>query len=352
MGRDGLKVAIITHTLSLEQGTGETRYVEELIRGLSESCEIEVIGSNAHGILRSLIDHFVIRPSKVLRNKEKFDVFHALNPVYGLPLPLLSKPTVVTYHDLTTLLYGTGSSWHARISAPPLYKLGKYCSMAIANSSQTKNELVQYLSFPPEKIRIINFGVAERFKPKERKNPNYSSIGYIGTTIARKRVDYLLKAFHYLKKNHGQLNVKLKIYGRKNGEYQSLVKLADDLNIKQDVEFQGQIPEKDLVDVYNSLDIYVCPSDWEGFGLPILEAQRCRIPVIIRADARIPEEVGRYCLKATSERHMADILYEILEDDALRGRVTKAAAEYSQHFTWEKTIRETLSVYKNLLGGA
>jgi glycosyltransferase involved in cell wall biosynthesis len=350
MGRDGLKVAIITHILSLERGTGETRYAEELIRGLSESCEVEIIGSSEHGILRSLINHFVIRPSKVLRNKEKFDVFHALTPVYGLPLPLLNKPTVVTYHDLNTLLYGRGSSWHGRISAPHLYKLGKYCSMAIADSSQTKNELVRYLNFPQEKIRVINLGVAERFKPYERKNSNYFSIGYIGALNARKRVDYLLKAFHYLKKNHEQLNVKLKIYGRKDAEYQSLVKLADDLNIKRDVEFRGQIPEKDLIDVYNSLDIYVVPSEWEGFGLPILEAQRCGVPVIIRADAHIPEEVGRYCLKATSERHMAGILYEILTDDALRGRVVKTGVEYSQQFTWEKTIRETLRVYKNLLG--
>ena len=118
-------------------------------------------------------------------------------------------------------------------------------------------------------------------------------------------------------------------------EYQSLTKLADDLNIRKDVEFLSSVPEKDLVDVYNSFDAYVVPSEWEGFGLPILEAQRCRIPVVIRADAHIPEEVGRHCLKATSARHMADILYEILEDDTLRGRVARTGLEYSKRFRWE-----------------
>ena len=255
----------------------------------------------------------------------------------------------MTYHDLATLLYRKGSSWHLRFSAPHFYKLGKYCNKVIANSSQTKNELVQHLNFPQEKICVINLGVGERFQPSKKTDMNHFSIGFIGALAARKRVDYLLLAFHYLKKEHGPLNVKLKIYGRPDTEYQSLTKLADDLNIRKDVEFLSSVPEKDLVDVYNSFDAYVVPSEWEGFGLPILEAQRCRIPVVIRADAHIPEEVGRHCLKATSARHMADILYEILEDDTLRGRVARTGLEYSKRFRWETTIKQTTEVYRDLL---
>jgi glycosyltransferase involved in cell wall biosynthesis len=117
------------------------------------------------------------------------------------------------------------------------------------------------------------------------------------------------------------------------------------------VEFHGPAPDTDLVDVYNSLDAYVVPSEWEGFGLPILEAQRCAIPVVIRGDAHIPEEVGRHCLKATSAQHMADILYEILTDDTLRERVATTGLEYSKRFTWEKTLKETISVYKEVIFG-
>ena len=346
-----MKIALITDTFTIEQGTGITRYSDELIRGLGEACEIEVIGSGARGTPKSLINHVVVTPAKVVWNKNDFDVFHALAPVNGLSLPLLSKPTVVTYHDLATLLYGKGSSWYVRFSAPRFYKLGKWCSTVIANSSQTKNELVQRLSFPQEKVRVINLGVAERFEPHEKNDTNHISIGYIGKLDARKRVGYLLKAFHHLTKEHRQLDVKLRIFGRRDTECQNLVELADDLNIRQDVEFHGPVPEEDLVDVYNSLDAYVVPSEWEGFGLPILEAQRCGIPVVIRADAHIPEEVGRHCLKATSERHMADILYEILEDDTLRKRVARTGLEYSKRFTWEKTLKETVGVYKELLFG-
>jgi len=284
-----------------------------------------------------------------LRKKNDFDVFHALAPVHALSLPLLDKPTVVTYHDLTTLIYGRGSPWHMRFSEPFWYKVGKWCSIAIADSSQTKNELVQHLGLSPEKVRVINLGVEARFEPHEKNDMNYLSIGYIGTLAARKRVDYLLKAFHYLKKEHPELDVKLRIFGRRDMEFQNLVTLAGDLNVRKDVEFHGPVPEEDLVDMYNSLDAYVCPSDWEGFGLPILEAQRCGIPAVIRADAHIPEEVGRHCLKATSARHMADILYDILKDDTLRERVKRKGLEYSMRFTWEKTLKETLSVYTEVL---
>jgi glycosyltransferase involved in cell wall biosynthesis len=351
MSRDRLKVALIADTFAIERGTGVTRYSDELIRGLQKSCDIEVIGASAAGPPRSVLNHIIVTPSRVLRNKNDFDVFHALRPVDALSLPLLDKPTVVTYHDLATLLYGKGNSRYVRLSAPHFYKLGKWCSMVIADSSQTKNELVQHLSFPQEKIRVINLGVAERFKPHEKNDTNHLSIGFIGALGARKRVDYLLKAFHHLTKEHPQLDVKLRIFGRRDMEFQNLIMLADDLNIRKGVEFRGPVPEEDLVDVYNSLDVYVVPSEWEGFGLPILEAQRCGIPVVIRADAHIPEEVSRFCLKAASERHMADILYEIFEGDELRKCITRTGTAYSKRFTWEKTLKETVSLYKEALLG-
>jgi len=349
MSSDRLKVAFITDTFAVERGTGIARMNDELVRGLQESCEIEVIGASADEPPRSVINHVIVTPLRVLRNKNNFDVFHAFRPTDALSFPLLDKPTVVTYNDLTPLLYRKGSSWHLRFSAPHFYKIGKWCSMVIAISSQTKNELVQHLGLSPEKVRVINLGVEARFEPHEKNDMNYLSIGYIGTLAARKRVDYLLKAFHYLKKEHPELDVKLRIFGRRDMEFQNLVTLAGDLNVRKDVEFHGPVPEEDLVDMYNSLDAYVCPSDWEGFGLPILEAQRCGIPAVIRADAHIPEEVGRHCLKATSARHMADILYDILKDDTLRERVKRKGLEYSMRFTWEKTLKETLSVYTEVL---
>ncbi len=101
-----------------------------------------------------------------------------------------------------------------------------------------------------------------------------------------------------------------------------------------------------MVRAYNSFDVFVLPSEWEGFGLPILEAQRCGVPVIVREDAHIPAEVSKCCLKASSEEDMADKIYELLTDADLRQSMTEQGLEYTQQFAWERTAHETLKVYE------
>jgi glycosyltransferase involved in cell wall biosynthesis len=91
------------------------------------------------------------------------------------------------------------------------------------------------------------------------------------------------------------------------------------------------------------------PSDWEGFGLPILEAQRCGVPVIIRNEARIPEEVSRCCVKAISLEDMAEQMARLLLDAEFSQKIASNALAYSSQFTWERTVTETIAVYDSIL---
>jgi glycosyltransferase involved in cell wall biosynthesis len=142
---------------------------------------------------------------------------------------------------------------------------------------------------------------------------------------------------------------KLVLCGRRTLEYSALVQLAKDLDIDGDVEFRGFVGGESLRTAYNSFDVFVLPSEWEGFGFPILEAQRCGVPVIIREHAHIPQEVSKYCLKASSEEDMADKISEVLANAALREAVIEQGLEYSKQFTWERTVQETLKVYEEAL---
>ncbi|MGA7076350.1 MAG: glycosyltransferase, partial [Halobacteriota archaeon] len=225
---------------------------------------------------------------------------------------------------------------------------GRYCESVIVNSTQTKQELIQQLRFHKRKIQIISLGVDERFEPKARDDRDYLVIGFIGNHAPRKRIDYLIKAFYHFKKEYPTIDAKLKIYGHCNRGCGTLHALPRALRINNDVEFHGAVPEDMLVHVYNSFDVFVMPSDWEGFGLPILEAQRCGVPVIIRADAHIPEEVGRQCIKATTEQHMATLFHEILTKD-FRDSVVQSGLRYSRLFTWERTTDETFNLYESIL---
>jgi glycosyltransferase involved in cell wall biosynthesis len=189
-------------------------------------------------------------------------------------------------------------------------------------------------------------GVGPEFRPLRRANGAVFSIGYVGALAPRKRLDYLINAFHRLKETHSDIKVKLLIYGNKALAYPHLMKQVETLHLERDVEFKGFVSQEKLVEAYNSLDVFVLPSEWEGFGLPILEAQKCEVPVVTRAGTHIPREVAKCTLKTKSEADMADTIYDLLTNPTLREQVVKGGVRHGSQFTWENTVSETIRVYE------
>ncbi len=139
--------------------------------------------------------------------------------------------------------------------------------------------------------------------------------------------------------------MKLVLYG-KGPQYDSCLSLAKELGIKN-VEFKGFADEKDLVKIYNSFDVFVFPSKMEGFGFPVLEAQKCGVPVIVKEAARISPEITEFCLKSKDENHLSDILLGIAE----KGFVyPNSHEEYLKQFTWEYCTATTISIYEKISG--
>lgn len=118
-----------------------------------------------------------------------------------------------------------------------------------------------------------------------------------------------------------------------------------------EVETLDHIPESELASLYNSFDVMLFPSSYEGFGLPILEAQKCGVPVLILSDAKIPQEVTKKCVVCRDANDMAAKTLDLLEDPQNRSRISRAGIEYASQFTWENTVKQTLEVYEELLKG-
>ena len=347
-----MKIALIADTFSVEKGTGIARYSQELLSGLiHRGLEVEAICPASPRVPFGLaINHTLKMPYLVRSRANRFDLVHATSPITALAFPVVQRPKVVTYLDLVSLLCDeTSSAVHTRLFAPLFLRVGKFADRIIAISSQTKQELIQHLGLPAEKIAVVNLGIADAFQPQSRMNTGNHVIGYVGTLNRRKALPYLFRAIRILKASHPKLPAKLVICGEKKQEYDALVRLAKELGLNEIVEFRGSLTDEELVDAYNSFDVFVLPSEWEGFGLPILEAQRCGVPVIIRDDAHIPSEVRKCCLKATSEHDMASKMYELLTKAQLRQAVIDQGLEYSQQFTWERTVQETLKVYEDAM---
>jgi glycosyltransferase involved in cell wall biosynthesis len=347
-----MRIALVADSFSVTEGTGIARYAHELRSGLIEAgLHVESVSPSPLRIPFGLaLNHALKMPYAVARKTGDVDLVHAASPITALAFPLVSSPRVVTYHDLISLLcQNTTSALHTRLSAPLFLRIGGFADRIIANSALTKEDMVGHLGISAEKISVVPWGVSDRFKPQPRSGPGTCCVGYVGALHPRKGLSDLLRALSTLKAGHPGLPVKLAICGRKNQEYDRLVRLAVQLGVSQSIEFRGSVPDDELVDAYNSFDVFVLPSEWEGFGFPILEAQRCGVPVIIRKDAHIPEEVSACCLKASSEEDMADKIYELITDVALREEIIESALEYSQQFTWERTVRQTIQVYEQAL---
>lgn len=345
-----MKIGIIADEMGIESGTG--RYVHELITGLNEKGIIaeRIFIRKMKVPYGDAINHVFRLPYSVLKKCSNYDLLHASNPITGLAFPFIKKiPKIITYHDLTSLLCEvSGAKFHVRAFSPLFLKIGKYSDRIIAISTQTKKEIIDNIGIPENKITVINLGVDEKFMPIEIEEKEYYVIGYVGAFNKRKTIDFLIKAFYNLKIEHPELKVKLNIWGSKNLEFPKLAALVEKLELSKEVEFKGLAPEKEIVKIYNSFDVFVMPSEWEGFCIPILEAQGCGVPVIVREDARIPEEVRKYCIKAKSKEDMADKMYELLTDSSLRCEVARNGQKYRENFTWKKTIERTLKVYEEI----
>ena len=114
------------------------------------------------------------------------------------------------------------------------------------------------------------------------------------------------------------------------------------------IRFKGYVPENKLVQTYDKFDVFVQPTLYEGFGLPILEAQARGLPVIIYKKGRIAKEVRKYCIEVDSPEHMAQIILH-LKENGYNEKQRKRAMEYARSFTWEKLARGTLAVYKRVM---
>lgn len=347
-----MRIALVADTFSVEKGTGIARYSQELRRGLTEhGLAVEPICPAPPDLPLGLaINHALKMPYVVRGSAGRFDLIHATSPITALSFPLIRQSKVVTYWDLVSLLCNhTSSAFYARLSAPLFLRIGTFADAIIAASSQTKEEMIRHLGIPARKIAVVNPGIGQEFRPLGPRRRGQYVVGYVGTLNRRKGVDYLLRVFCSLKKRGLPLPAKLAVCSSRNLEYRALLKLAVDLGIDQDVEFRGFAAGERLVTAYNSFDVFVLPSEWEGFGFPILEAQRCGVPVIVREDAHIPAEVSMCCVKASSEQDMADKIHELLTKEDVRRETVDRGLEYTQRFTWDRTVLQTLEVYKGLL---
>lgn len=360
-------------------GTGVSNYTAQLVKNLLEidhKNQYILFGSSLRAakklreFTQSLKDYqnvqfkiFFLPPSilEFLWNRlhiwpiEKFigvvDIFHSSD--WTQP-PVVSAHTkkVTTVHDMIAYLFPS-SSQPKIVNAQKrrLAHIQKEVDVILADSQTTKEDLVKFLQVNESKIKVVFLAASEEFKPQdedkarevlERYKIKKPYILSVATQEPRKNVQKLLDVFEKIVQEKPQVNLVLV------GKYG----WGPGVRTGANVIWTGFIPQDDLVAIYSDCRVFVYPSLYEGFGLPILEAMACGAPVITSNNSSMAEiaKDAAILVDPRSEGQVKRAIDLVLNLNLENyQKMVRASLSRAHQYSWAKTARETLKIYEELV---
>lgn len=344
-----MKVAINTFpTQSGHKTRGIGLYTKYLLKYLQLRGDIEIQEFNRLDEVKNVdIVHYPF-----------FDLF-------SKTLPFIKKyPTVVTIHDVTPLVfpqhYPPGMKGLINFNLQRLSL--KSAKRIITDSTVSKNDIHRYLAVPKEKVSVVFLAAGEHFKPiKDRKKlqetrakyslPEKFSL-YVGNINWNKNIINLteasLKAGLPIALVGGGFQTRDSL---DHPELRSFVSFLSRFGDNPRVKILGFVPDKDLAAIYNLASVCLFPSFYEGFGLPILEAQSCGCPVVTSNIASMPEIAGAGALLVNPYQaaEIEKAIRRIMGSSQEKEKIVQEGFKNVARFSWEKTAGETLGVYQQVL---
>lgn len=283
-----------------------------------------------------------------------------LHMTYFTP-PVCQTPVVVTVHDISFEVYPKTFSTRDRL----LLSWGvpfavRRATRIIAVSEYTKQDLICKYGIPGEKIDVTYEAAAPQFRPVEDPGcpgalcHKYGlSLPYIlgvGNLQPRKNLRALLEAFRFAKTER-RIPHRLVLVGKPGWEAATFLQEVRTQGLEKEVIFTGYVPTEDLPGLYSSADLFVYPALYEGFGLPPLEAMACGTPVVASDAASLPEVLGEAALlvNARDIGALASAILRVLDDSGLALRLSGLGLAQARRFSWERTARKTVEVYRKAL---
>ncbi|TDQ07423.1 glycosyltransferase family 4 protein [Pedobacter metabolipauper] len=289
--------------------------------------------------------------------KDNIDLFHGLSHEIPLGIHKSGIPSVVTIHDLIFLKF---PQYFGRIDRF-IYNLKfryacKNSNRIVAISEQTKNDIIEHFNIDPEKIEVIyqscddSFKIASTDQLKESVRLKYQLpekyILNVGTIETRKNLLTLVKALKQINEDHV-----LVVVGRKT-KYADLVNQEiDKLNLRPRIIFLQDIPFNELPSIYQMAAVFVYPSVYEGFGIPVIEALYAHVPVVAATGSCLEEAGGKYSSYVSPFDHngFAKAINHILDHPKVQKEMIEKGKDYVQRFNTEIISKEMMGLYTDVL---
>lgn len=372
-------IGLNAHLLSLRQsyrGAGISWYMVNLLKHLArmspEFCYSAFLSDRAfqepsltlhlsrwpthRPVVRILWEQFI---QPVALRRAGVNLLHALAFVAPIAAPC---PFVVTVYDLSFLRYPEAfrpfNRWYlSRFTAQSVRRAGA----VIAISESTRQDVINLLGAAPEKVHTVYCGVGQNFRPlpaeqvaafRAKHHLPETFILFLGTLEPRKNVDGLIRAYAHWQKQDPTAPP-LVIAGGKGWYYSQIFEQVKALNLTDSIRFPGYVPQDELPLWYNAASVFVYPSHFEGFGLPVLEAMACGTPVITSTAASLPEVAGSggaACLVDPLDTlALANSMRELVNRPDLRASMSAQGQARAAMFNWQKTAAQTVAVYQKVL---
>lgn len=287
---------------------------------------------------------------------KKVDLIHAM--VFVIPFLNVNKSIVMIYDmgfHLYPLFHQAGKVAYFK---PMIERSVRQADMILTISRRTKEEICGVLNVPEEKVRVTYLAHQHGFRPaadeqkivdvKRRVSITKPYILFVGTIEPRKNIARLLDAFAML---HGarKRSYQLVIAGRRGWGSDVDAWIAE-RGLKEDVILTDVVTQDDLIALYNGCRLFVYPSLYEGFGIPILEAMACGAPVITSRDSSMAEVAGEAAVLVDPEsvEEISAAMHRLLADEDVRQDFIRRGMERAKTFSWHNTAMQTLAVYSEV----
>jgi len=275
-------------------------------------------------------------------------VFHTSS--YDLQNPKKAK-FILTIHDVIIKAYPYGHSKRTIEEIDEkIKKVLPKADVIVADSYNTKADLMKFYEVPDSKISVIYPGVDPLFKIDseivQEAHEREDFIFFAGTLEPRKNIDGLIRAFDWMKKASG-IKHKLYIAGMKGWMFESIFKAYEESEFKKDIIFKGYVKESELKELYLKASVFVYPSFYEGFGFPIIEAFSAGVPVVTSKTSSCGEIAGDSALliDPLNYKEIGKAILKIINEEDLRKNLIKKGLDRAKKFTQINTAKEYVKLF-------
>jgi len=295
--------------------------------------------------------------------KERVDILHCTSntaPVWN------SIPQILILHDVIFLEKPKSTriskNWYQQFGnqyrQAIVPTVAKQCQTIITVSNYEKEQILKTLPLPSEKVNVVYNGVGRRFKKirdkimlekiKEKYRLPEKFILFLGNTDPKKNLKGVLLAYSILVEN-SEAVIPLVIIDLKQKYLSAVLKELNLPGLREHIVLPGYIPNRDLPAVYNLSDLFLYPSLRESFGLPVLEAMACGVPVITSNTSSMPEVAGDAALLVDPKDALllANDIGAMLSHNNLRQRMIRKGVRQAERFSWQNTAEQVLQIYEN-----